>query len=41
MRPTVFTDVKNDMKIARNEIFGPVLSILTYRDDDEGGGSRQ
>lgn len=28
--PTVFTDVTNDMEIAQNEIFGPVLSIITY-----------
>ncbi|PWK33882.1 aldehyde dehydrogenase family protein [Cupriavidus plantarum] len=35
VRPTVFTDVRNDMTIAREEIFGPVLSILTYRDEDE------
>ena len=35
VRPTVFTDVRNDMRIAREEIFGPVLTILTYRDEDE------
>ncbi|HTJ91153.1 MAG TPA: aldehyde dehydrogenase family protein [Acidocella sp.] len=35
VRPTVFTDVKNDMRIVREEIFGPVLAILTYRDEDE------
>ena len=35
VRPTVFTDVRNDMRIAREEIFGPVLSILTYRDEDD------
>jgi aldehyde dehydrogenase (NAD+) len=34
VRPTVFADVTNDMTIAREEIFGPVLSIITYRDDD-------
>lgn len=34
MRPTVFADVTNDMTIAREEIFGPVLSVITYRDDD-------
>ena len=32
-RPTVFTNVTNDMTIAREEIFGPVLSILGYKDD--------
>ncbi|GJG98592.1 aldehyde dehydrogenase family protein [Cupriavidus pauculus] len=35
VRPTVFADVTNDMTIAREEIFGPVLSILTYRDLNE------
>ncbi|WP_406213823.1 aldehyde dehydrogenase family protein [Streptomyces canus] len=34
-RPTVFTDVRDDMRIAREEIFGPVLSILPYDDEDE------
>ena len=34
-RPTVFGDVANDMAIAREEIFGPVLSVLTYGDLDE------
>ncbi|MEW6640977.1 MAG: aldehyde dehydrogenase family protein [Pseudomonadota bacterium] len=35
VRPTVFTDVRNDMRIAREEIFGPVLAIITYRDEDD------
>lgn len=35
IRPTVFADVRNDMTIAREEIFGPVLSILPYRDEEE------
>ena len=35
VRPTVFAHVKNDMTIAREEIFGPVLSILPYEDEDE------
>ncbi|MEY8828524.1 aldehyde dehydrogenase family protein [Sedimentitalea sp. XS_ASV28] len=35
VRPTVFADVTNDMRIAREEIFGPVLSILTYDDLDQ------
>jgi aldehyde dehydrogenase (NAD+) len=34
VRPTLFADVTNDMTIAREEIFGPVLSILTYRDEE-------
>ncbi|WP_414899401.1 aldehyde dehydrogenase family protein [Rhizobium cremeum] len=35
VRPTVFGNVSNDMTIAREEIFGPVLSILPYRDEEE------
>ncbi|AKT42718.1 aldehyde dehydrogenase family protein [Chondromyces crocatus] len=34
-RPTVFTGVTNDMRIAREEIFGPVLSVLTFKDDED------
>ena len=34
-RPTVFSNVSNDMTIAREEIFGPVLSIIPYDDDDD------
>lgn len=33
IEPTVFTDVTADMKIAREEIFGPVLSVLRWRDE--------
>ena len=35
IEPTIFGDVKNDMTIAREEIFGPVLSVLTFDDIDE------
>jgi aldehyde dehydrogenase (NAD+) len=35
VKPTVFANVSNAMTIAREEIFGPVLCILTYRDEDE------
>ncbi|MEZ4327483.1 MAG: aldehyde dehydrogenase family protein [Polyangiales bacterium] len=35
VRPTVFGDVRNDMTIAREEIFGPVLCILPYDDEAE------
>ena len=35
IRPTVFGHVTPDMTIAREEIFGPVLSILSYADEDE------
>ncbi|WP_116041164.1 aldehyde dehydrogenase family protein [Amycolatopsis palatopharyngis] len=33
--PTVFSDVQQSMRIAREEIFGPVLSVLTFRTPDE------
>lgn len=33
--PTIFSDVRNDMTIAREEIFGPVLSIMPYADEAE------
>ena len=35
VRPTIFAGVTDDMEIAREEIFGPVLSILTYKTEDE------
>ena len=35
VQPTVFTGVTPDMTIAREEVFGPVLAVLTYRDQDE------
>ncbi len=35
VRPTVFADVTNDMTIAREEIFGPVLSIIPFDGEDE------
>ena len=37
-RPTVFGEVRNDMTIARTEIFGPVLSIIGYASEDEAVG---
>jgi aldehyde dehydrogenase (NAD+) len=33
--PTVFADVRDDMRIAKEEIFGPVLSAIPFRDEDE------
>ncbi len=33
VRPTLFGDVRNDMRIAREEIFGPVLTVIAYQDD--------
>ena len=35
VRPTVFADVKNDMTVGREEIFGPVLSIIGFKDEEE------
>ena len=35
IRPAVFTDVQDDMKIAREEIFGPVMSVIPFKDVDE------
>ncbi len=35
IEPTVFMDVTNDMTIAQEEIFGPVLSVITFKDDDD------
>ena len=35
VKPTVFADVNNDMTIAREEIFGPVLCIIPYENEDE------
>ena len=35
VKPTVFADVRNDMTIAREEIFGPVLCIIPYENEEE------
>ncbi|MBL8150775.1 MAG: aldehyde dehydrogenase family protein [Blastocatellia bacterium] len=35
VKPTIFANVTNDMTIAREEIFGPVLSIIPYEDEDD------
>ncbi len=35
IKPTIFTDVTNDMKIAKEEIFGPVLSIIPFETENE------
>ena len=35
VKPTVFSDVHNEMTIAREEIFGPVLCMISYEDDEE------
>jgi len=35
VKATIFTNVKNDMRIAREEIFGPVLSIIPYKNEED------
>ncbi|MFT3989592.1 aldehyde dehydrogenase [Aestuariivirga sp.] len=35
IEPTVFDRVKNSMRIAQEEVFGPVLSVITFKEDDE------
>jgi betaine-aldehyde dehydrogenase len=34
-QPTIFSDVDNKMRVAQEEIFGPVSSVITFNDDDE------
>jgi aldehyde dehydrogenase (NAD+) len=36
VKPTIFADVSNDMRIAQEEIFGPVLVIIPFADEAEG-----
>jgi acyl-CoA reductase-like NAD-dependent aldehyde dehydrogenase len=36
VRPTVFAGVHNDMPIARHEVFGPVLAVMPYDEEDDG-----
>jgi aldehyde dehydrogenase (NAD+) len=40
IKPTIFLDAKPDMKIMREEIFGPVCSVVKFK-TEEGEGSRQ
>ncbi|HKX79511.1 MAG TPA: aldehyde dehydrogenase family protein, partial [Novosphingobium sp.] len=35
VQPTIFTGISNDMQIAREEIFGPVLSVIRFKDEEE------
>jgi len=35
VRPTIFADVTNDMRIAREEVFGPIATVLRFRDEAE------
>ena len=35
VEPTIYDGVTNDMRIAQEEVFGPLLSVITFKDDDE------
>ena len=35
VEPTIFTDVSNDMRIAQEEVFGPILSVIPFEDEEE------
>jgi len=35
IEPTIFTNIRNDMRIAQEEIFGPVLCVIPFKDEDE------
>jgi len=35
VEPTIFADVTNDMRIAQEEVFGPVLSVIRFKDEDD------
>ena len=35
MEPTIFADVTNDMRIAQEKVFGPILSIIGFQDEAE------
>jgi acyl-CoA reductase-like NAD-dependent aldehyde dehydrogenase len=35
VQPTIFADVTNDMRIAQEEVFGPVLSVIRFKDEEE------
>jgi aldehyde dehydrogenase (NAD+) len=36
IRPTLFRDVTPDMRIAQEEVFGPVATVMTYKDEEDG-----
>ena len=40
VKPTIFADVKDDMAIATDEIFGPVLSVIKFKDTEEADRPR-
>ena len=41
VQPTIFADVRNDMRLAQEEIFGPVLAIIPFETEDEADRDRQ
>ena len=41
VKPTIFSNVRNDMTIAREEIFGPVLCILPYESEEQAIADRE
>lgn len=40
-QPTLFADLDSNMRVAQEEIFGPVLAVIPYDDEDRGGAHRQ
>ena len=41
VKPTIFTGVDNKMRIAQEEVFGPVLSVIKFKDEDDAVRDRQ
>ena len=41
VKPTIFTGVDNKMRIAQEEVFGPVLSVIKFKDEEEAVRDRQ
>jgi len=35
VKPTIFDNVTNDMRIAQEEVFGPVLSVIKFKDEED------
>ena len=41
VEPTIFTGVRNDMRIAQEEVFGPVLAVIPFDDEADAIADRQ
>ena len=41
IEPTIFVDVKNSMRIAQEEVFGPVLAVIPFADEEDANRDRQ